>query len=162
MFTVCLSNGFPAAHWHGAEHLLGVHRNCTNTTIKNNCKKSIKFSKCASNAIGNDPHTWSISKFFVVGALALAVLLATWCVRAKSKTGEPDHCQNSKHPGHVHSTSTCRLFRRPCSPIFSDIGATIEHEQSLSCTRCCQPRTTSRRGQHADRDRHSQSRVATA
>ena len=73
----------------------------------------------------------------------------------KSKTGEgeqPDHCQNSKHPGHVHSTSTWRLFRRPCSPIFSDIGATIEHEQSLSCTRCCQPRTTSRRGQHADRE----------
>ena len=93
-------------------------------------------------------HDTSLRNFFVFGALVPATLLATWWGSGQIDDGwggQSYHSQNSKHPRHAHSSCTWRLFRRPCSPIFSDLGAAKKHEPSLYC----QPRTTSRRGQHA-------------
>ena len=72
--------------------------------------------------------------------------------------GQADHNQKQQ------TSSSCAFIIHvaPLSPpMFGNLFRSWcrqEHKKSL----CCQPRTTSRRGQHADRDRHSQSHVATA
>ena len=81
------------------------------------------------------------------------MLFATWSVRAKSMTG------GVVNPTTVKTANilvTC--IHHPHGASFAaHVRQSFQHTPSLHC----QPRTTSRRAQHADRDRHSKSHAAT-